>query len=139
MSEATRISVDQRQLGELMQAEPRLVELLIDAAAQAPPSVRELYVTCVRRTVGEEMEAGGKTGVHVVGPPWRACDISVRRLEGGEEYTAEDQVSAALIEASLKPRWVYDPARPALEEVLARPHGSGPHIHLQVSHATRRT
>jgi len=88
-----------------------------------PDPDRYVRVTCIYRTKEEEIAAGGKSGIHTVGPFYRAIDL------GAREFTQE-AVSAAA--AKINVLWEYDPSRPEKVVCYAEPHGSGPHFHLQV-------
>lgn len=92
----------------------------------------DLDVTCIHRTPEEEAAAGGKSGIHVAGPPFRAIDVRVKNLPGDPQQAAED------LGAKVNARYVYDPARPGMLCAFTAPHGTGPHIHLQVHPATTR-
>lgn len=75
-------------------------------------------LTCIYRTYKEDVELGG-SGLHLA---WRAVDVRTH-----------DQDPAVVSEVCgvLNRRWVYDPDRPALNVALNRPHGTGPHVHIQ--------
>lgn len=93
-----------------------------------------LRITSLNRSRQRDRQLGG-SGVHAAGPPWRAVDIGIRVLDtvrGGAQTEAERL--ADLVNSM----WVYDPTRPHLPVCYAKPHGDGPHIHLQVHHLTRR-
>lgn len=83
----------------------------------------EPTITSIFRTKEEDEELEGH-GVH---PAWRALDI---RTSDEKPEAVEDVVNF------VNSRWHYDPVRPRLVVAYAKPHGTGPHIHLQVSWAT---
>lgn len=83
------------------------------------------FVTCIYRTKAEDDELEG-TGVHSA---WRALDV---RTKDVDRDAVEDAVE------HLNAEWVYDPRRLRLSVAYAKPHGSGPHLHLQVHPSTRR-
>lgn len=84
------------------------------------------------RKIKGKTKANYKRGVHTVGPPYRAMDISVYTL--GSDWPQEVQRLADIINEM----FVYDPARPNKVVCYVKPHGTGPHIHLQVHPNTRR-
>ncbi len=133
----TKILLTQRQLFELFQADPRLLDLLLDCARTWPE--RLLEVSCIGRTEPEEVAAGAKTRIHSNGPPWRAIDVRVRTLGPTDDYTPEDQAMADLVCSRLNAAWSYDQKRPELKVAFGQLHGDGPHIHLQVHAATGKT
>jgi len=90
-----------------------------------------VIVTSVHRSKEQNDLAGAKSLIHVVGPPYRAMDISLRGLTGGQE-------KAEAICELLNDLWVYDYTRPTKPVAYAKPHGTGPHIHLQVHPNTRQ-
>lgn len=77
-------------------------------------------LTSLNRPKTEDDKLGG-SGIHVVGPPWRAVDVAFKSWEEAQEV-------AALVNA----KWIYDPKRPQMKVAYAKKHGTGPHIHLQV-------
>jgi hypothetical protein len=89
-----------------------------------------IEITSVHRTREQNKRAGAKTLIHVVGPPYRAMDISIRTLTGGQE-------KAQAICDLLNDLWAYDPFRPDKPVAYCKPHGTGPHIHIQVHPNTR--
>jgi hypothetical protein len=127
---ATRICFTPRTLGEFTACVPRLQEILAFLALIWPDA--DLEVTCIHRTPEEEAAAGGKSGIHVAGPPYRAIDVRVRNISG------DPQGAADALGAKVNERYAYDPARPEMECAFTAPHGTGPHIHLQVHPATTR-
>lgn len=78
------------------------------------------------RTIKEDAALGG-TRVHCY---WRAIDL----VPAGD---AEDDVLSA-IAAIVNDTWQYDPKKPKLPVCYAKTHGTGPHLHIQVSDRTRR-
>lgn len=125
-----------RCMVELTRLHPTLLEVLGDALAAWPKPL--MTVTCIWRTAEEEAAAGGKTGIHIAGPPYRAVDVRVRDLDGEDGYSPADQVLADTVAAAVNEKWVYDEARPQLSVAFSFPHGSGPHIHFQCSNASRK-
>lgn len=88
-------------------------------------AIAELEVTSGYRTPEDDARLGG-SGVHVAK---RALDIATRKL---------DPKVVAEIDAHLDAAWSYDSRRPKLPVSYCAPHGSGPHMHLQVCDRTRR-
>ena len=85
----------------------------------------ELEVTSIYRTPSEDRDLKA-SGIHVT-VPHRSMDIRVVNWDSAQEYA--DKVNA---------RWEYDSRRPHLKVALGAPHGTGPHIHLQVHPGTKR-
>jgi len=81
-------------------------------------------LTCIYRTFEEDREIGG-SALHCY---WRAVDVRTRDV---------DEATVAHCTDALNERWVYDPERPRLVVALSKPHGTGPHLHLQVHARTR--
>lgn len=128
-----RLSFTWRQWMESEAISPVLKEVLLDVLALWPDqdANRTAEVTCIRRTVEEDKVVGG-SGIHVVGPPFRAIDL--RNKDWGPDHQG---ISDAIAERVNK-TWVYDPGRPSLRVCITAQHGTGPHVHLQVCKATRR-
>ena len=80
-------------------------------------------MTSFIRSLEEDKELGG-SGIH---PTGRAADFRTR----GIPRTA---VSAMV--SYLNGKYQYDPSRPAKPIAYAKPHGNGPHLHIQVHDAT---
>lgn len=117
-----------RILREWNDIDPLLYQIFMELVERAwPESSIDCRLTCIHRTDEEERLAGGKTGIHTVGPPFRAIDI------GGRDFSQAQLDSTA---SWLNQRWTYDPTQPSLNVAFVRPHGTGPHIHLQVSPRT---
>jgi hypothetical protein len=91
-----------------------------------------MTLTSIFRTPEHDRRIKGKKrsnyirGVHTVGPPYRAMDISVYSL--GPQWPTEIERIAEVI----NDMWAYDPMRPNKVVCYVKPHGTGPHIHLQV-------
>jgi hypothetical protein len=81
------------------------------------------FLTCIWRSITEDIGLEG-SGIH---PAWRAVDVRDR-----------DQAPDAIADVTkyLNGKYVYDPTRPRLVVCYSKPHGSGPHLHIQ---AHRRT
>ena len=83
------------------------------------------FVTCIFRTPLEDKALGG-TGIH---SSWRAVDI--RTAAGGiSDATVDDVVQWA------NSHYCYNPKVPRIPVAYAKPHGSGPHLHIQVHPST---
>jgi hypothetical protein len=76
-------------------------------------------ITCIWRAQGEDQALGG-TGIHYY---WRAIDLRTKDV-------SQPQVDALV--AYVNGRYVYDATRPQKVVAYGKPHGSGPHLHLQV-------
>jgi len=117
-----------RQKEELGDLHPKMHELLFDAVMFAKKLGWQLRITSIYRTHEENENAGALSTIHCQ-KPHRAVDIGALK------------VSPTLIrdlDKHLDDNWVYDPMRPKLTCSYETLHGTGPHIHLQVSPATRR-
>ncbi len=115
---ATRVCFTPRQLAEFVQCDPKLQAILVWVTGQWPPA--DLELTSIHRTNEENQAAGAETEIHVAGPPFRAIDLRAT------------QEAAEAIAARVNARWEYDPTRPTMVVAYAKPHGTGPHCHLQV-------
>lgn len=82
-----------------------------------------LVITCVWRSAKEEKELSS-SGVHHA---WRAVDIRTRDVD---IRLVED------LERYLESRWSYDPTRPKKVLCYSALHGTGPHLHIQVTDRT---
>lgn len=85
----------------------------------------DLRISSIYRTPTEDAKLKA-SGIHV-SRPHRAMDIDV--FDWGQAQKYADEINL---------RWVYDPTRPAFKVALGRPHGTGPHLHLQVHDRTHR-
>jgi hypothetical protein len=81
-------------------------------------------ITSVWRSRAEDAELEG-TGIHCES---RAADIRTKDAPPGAQ---------ADVVAQINNEWEYDPARPNLLVAYDKPHGDGPHLHLQVHYRTR--
>ena len=122
---ATRIAFTPRQLSEFTDLTHTLQMILLDVAAVWPGGPIE--ITSIYRNVEEEIAAGGKTGIHCTGPPYRAIDL---RIDGIGQLAADE------LSSKINAGWQYDPVRPGMVVTYSAPHGSGPHLHLQVHPST---
>ena len=95
----------------------QLEKIVIWAQEQVLPDWSFL-VTCILRSEGEDHALKG-TGVHTV---WRAIDI---RTQG------QDPGVVDLITRRINAHWTYDSKRPRLPVAYSKPHGTGPHLHIQ--------
>jgi hypothetical protein len=126
---ASTIVITPRQFWESRELHATLCLILREVLSQWPIDVPATF-TSIRRTK-EEDEALGGSGVHRVGPPWRAFDL-------GTVARGITQERADSIADYVNQRWIYDPARPQMQVAISRPHGSGPHLHCQACDATVR-
>jgi hypothetical protein len=121
---AARVCFTPRTLREFTLCAPMLQEVLLWVARLWPPG--EMLVGDIFRTLTEERLAGGVSGIHTVGPPYRAIDVRVSNLPGDHQKAADS------IGARVNARYVYDPTRPTKLVAFTLAHGTGPHVHLQV-------
>lgn len=84
-----------------------------------------VVVTDIYRTLEEEA-ALRSSGVHHA---WRAIDFRTRDIKPKQ---VED------LRRFLEGAWVYDPMRPSKILCYTAEHGSGPHMHVQVTDRTVR-
>jgi len=124
-----RICLTLRQFQEVEHLHPTLWEVLEDCLFHWPGDRME--VTCIYRTREEEDAAGGKSGVHVT-EPHRAADLRIKNLGGDFQKKAN-----ALAEA-LNELWIYDSMRKHMKVAIAKLHGTGPHVHVQIHSRTER-
>ncbi len=121
-----RINISQRNLRAYPRIHPKLESVLHDLLSIWP--INELYITSFDRTRDEDMDLKA-SGIHSLGPPWRAIDIRTTTLPN---LAAQDLCD------SINEMWIYDPDRTHLNVAFCAPHGTGPHIHLQVHPKTTR-
>ena len=126
---SARITMTKRQFRESGEVDPMLALIMEYAMQVWPKDVLYMEVTSIHRTKGENILAGAKTQMHVIGPPYRAIDLRVWNL-GTPGHAMGKRVMH--ICDMLNNKFKYDPKRPKLKVALGRPHGTGPHIHLQV-------
>jgi hypothetical protein len=77
-----------------------------------------LTLTSIWRSQGEEKQLGG-TSIHCF---WRAVDIRTRD---------QDPAVVACLVAYLNGKYIYDATRPTKVVAYNKPHGTGPHCHIQ--------
>ena len=80
-------------------------------------------MTSFIRTYEEDRELGG-SGIH---PTGRAADFRTRGVPRQAVSWAVDYLNG---------KYQYDPRRPSLPVAYAKPHGNGPHLHIQVHDET---
>lgn len=102
-----------------------MLEIVIDDLVEA---VYEEFgwlptMTSFIRSPEEDKELGG-SGIH---PTGRAADLRTRGV-------AKQAVAWAV--SYLNGKYEYDPRRPSMPVAYAKPHGNGPHLHVQVHNAT---
>ena len=128
-----RISLTLRQFQEVEHLHPTLWEVLEDCIQHWPGE--QMEVTCIYRNREEEKAAGGKSGVHVT-EPHRAADLRIKNL--GEGFKKK----ALALAETINSLWIYDDIndekRKNLNVAYAKPHGTGPHVHIQVHSRTVR-
>ena len=99
---SARLSLSPRQAHEFLLVQIVLQKIIIEMLDSWPAST--LRVTSISRTLAENDDAGAKTPIHVVGPPYRAIDIRIRSLD---EMWREGAAAAKRVNR----RWIYDPNR----------------------------
>ena len=125
-----RINISARNLWEFYNIHPTLKLVLADIINNWLTAT--LFITSFNRTNEEDisMEA---SGIHSSGPPWRAIDIRILDLDPDP---IKCQQLADTICEKVNKSWTYDPSRPTLLVAFCKPHGTGPHVHLQVCYST---
>lgn len=132
----TLITLSKKCLEEWGDLDPNLRQIFLNLWTHWPTAA--LRITSIHRSMEQDRKIKGQTkkeyrrGIHTVGPPYRALDVGAREL--GASMGTEMIRLANLI----NDQWEYDPARPAMVVCYVRPHGTGPHFHLQVHPNTRR-
>jgi hypothetical protein len=118
----SRITFVARTAEEWRHVDPMLEDITLTLLMNWPGKYME--VTSIFRSRYEDRRLGG-SGVHSA-DPHRALDIRVYDL--GNKY----QQIADQLASSLNDTYMYDPERQHLKVAVAKLHGSGPHMHLQV-------
>lgn len=121
----TSLIIPADKLAQYYRLHSALVDVLFDALSLWPGGTAT--VTSIYRTPQEDARLGG-SGIHASGPPYRAADL-----------VGLDTPQYEAIADALNHRWIYDPDRPGMGVALGKPHGTGPHLHLQVHPATKRS
>jgi hypothetical protein len=124
----TRISLDLQQFQHTADLHIKLRAIMDDLIEAWPAN--EVRVTSIYRELAVDRAMGG-SGVHAT-HPHRAADIRIRNLQGDFQSKAETVADA------LNSMWSYDVTRPGKKVAIAKVHGTGPHIHLQVHERTQR-
>jgi hypothetical protein len=105
---------------------PKLIDLVWpEFDEMAGTFIWSPLVTCVWRSPDEDKAVDG-TGIHSA---WRAVDVRTKDIQ--------KEIVEAVTDA-LNRLFIYDPNRPSLPVAYSKPHGTGPHLHLQVCDATTR-
>lgn len=124
----TTVTMSFKCLMEFQHLDPKLLALFSQLVNLWPDGY--LTLTSIHRSKKQNDLAKAKSLIHVVGPPYRAIDVSIHGLFGGQEK-AESMCEV------LNDIYQYDYTRPDKPVAYAKPHGTGPHIHLQVHPNTR--
>lgn len=124
-------------------AAPRLVLDAHEALqwALCEPILREVVLSGLRIWPAISMFVGGgaiyragdaanpdRSGIHAVGPRYRALDGSGRNLA---KSTASQWRVCGVIAERVNRLWIYDPRRPGLTVAVGAKHGTAPHVHFQ--------
>jgi hypothetical protein len=98
---------------------PTTASIVLDGQAYALDRWKWTFVlTCVWRSQPEDRLMEG-SGIHCL---WRAVDIRDRDIS--PEAVAD-------LATYLNRHYIYDPQRTALTVCYSKPHGTGPHVHVQ--------
>jgi hypothetical protein len=127
-----KVTLTYKNLMEWTNLDPRLWAIFSQLVNMWPGD--GIRITDIRRSRKQDRAVGG-SGVHVAGPPYRAIDVGIRVLDAN---IREAQLKAEKICDLLNELWQYDPARPKKPVAYCKPHGTGPHIHLQTHPNTKR-
>lgn len=151
----SRLALTERQVCEWPGLEPNLQAVFLDVLGFWPLKFMEVTrlistpeeETAIRRRIAEgkglddsdpDVLRKQTSGIHVV--PWagskgRSGDVRVWPL-GRPGHSMREEMER--IAGSVNGLWSYDPNRPGKLVVYAKPHGTGPHLHLQVHPNTIR-
>lgn len=132
MPELSLIVPSRRHLVELAGVYPQMLDVLGDLMHIWPGPV---LLGDIYRDPDEEARLG-RSGIHGAGPPYRAVDVRTSSL--GVETDAHRWAICQRVAAELNNLWIYDPSRGNLRVAIGDPHGTAPHLHLQVHPATER-
>ena len=105
---------------------PPMRRVLRDAFAAWPDPI--CTVGSIYRPYAEEKQLG-RSGVH-------GTDDLDHGGHRAVDIPTADWVIASRVAVYVNARWVYDPARPGKMVAYAAEHGTGPHVHLQISTTT---
>ena len=121
---------NKRVLKEFRVLELKLEEVFWWLESIWPEDLGPMEISSVYRTEEENTAAGAKTKIHCT-VPHRALDLAGVGIPQARMDAIADQA---------KQHWTYDPSRSHLKlsVVYAKPHGTGPHFHLQVHPNTIR-
>ncbi len=126
-----KVTLGPKQLMEWPDCDHRLITIFWALVNLWPAA--SLHLSSIFRTRRADRKLGG-SGVHCA-KPHRAMDISIRVLNADPKLAQEMAEKMCRVLNSL---WVYDPQRPKKPVAYCKPHGTGPHIHIQVHPLTRR-
>jgi hypothetical protein len=121
----------ERLFAEIPNMDHNLQDVLKDVFVAWP--CHSITLTCIHRTREEDIAVNGN-GVHNTFPH-RAVDVGIRNLGANR---VEFWRRARSVATAINRKWSYDFHRPNLKVAVCIPHGTGPHLHLQVHRFTRR-
>ncbi len=120
--------LEPRYLLEFDQIDSRLRRIFYTLVYDLWPGDVPVTITSIYRTSEENVAAGGHPfSVHTV-KPTRGIDLRIWQLKPRD---------ISDIPKALNEKYIYDPRRPTMPVCYSRPHGNGPHFHLQSHPATR--
>jgi len=127
------LALDSRRAQEWVRVDARLISIVTRILLPNWP-MSHAIVTSIYRSPAEEEDIYEKTGykpsgIHSVGPPFRAVDIHV---------LSWDDEGVMKVVQRINREWQYDVKRPRMRVALYVPHGTAPHVHLQVHPRTMR-
>ena len=124
---------DLREFGDIHPVLDEIFQAMLNFWPSETVRITSIYRSPEQdRIIKGQTEAAYKRGIHTVGPPYRALDISVLTIGPGWQRAVEK------ISDKLNEMWQYDYERTEKVVCYAKPHGTGPHIHLQVHPNTAR-
>jgi hypothetical protein len=108
---------------------PLLRTVFTEAAEFYSSLGRTPCITCIWRSAEEEEQLLVQTGQHPSG---------VHRVWRGIDMHADSWIDPYAVKTAeyINSRWTYDPLRRSYKVALFEPHGTGPHLHFQVSEFT---
>ena len=124
----TRICLTLSQLQNFSSLHPKLRQVVDDVMDVWPN--KTLIIISIYRSKAKDKQIGG-SGVHST-TPHRAIDARIANLKDGFQEKADEVADV------INTIWSYDPSRRNLHLAIAKLHGTGPHLHLQVHPRTKR-
>lgn len=121
----------EHEFHELPRRNALLYQILDESAEKAVeawgwlPTIIDIFRTQAEEAATDAastLGAGRRPGTRSPHAFWLAADLRTRGVP-------EEAVRG--LDRWINARWIYDPARPEMQVSDIRPHGTGPHMHLQ--------